>query len=142
MGCLEPLCTQACFARSSVLLLLPPWRHKLHQHKLHPRGPLAVHAAVLLMQADAKEYTGSGDVKYHLGTSFKRPTASGKQVYLALVANPRCGPGQRHNRPTISLQPFIFQTPLRSSWSGQHSSNLPTWPCRALRVAGRRRAAI
>jgi len=38
--------------------------------------------------ATSGEYTGSGDVKYHLGTSFSRPTSSGKQVYLSLVANP------------------------------------------------------
>jgi 2-oxoglutarate dehydrogenase E1 component len=33
-------------------------------------------------------YTGSGDVKYHLGTSFDRPTVGGKHVHLSLVANP------------------------------------------------------
>ncbi len=32
---------------------------------------------------------GSGDVKYHLGTSYLRPTTNGKMVYLSLVANPR-----------------------------------------------------
>ncbi|KAL6074805.1 oxoglutarate dehydrogenase (succinyl-transferring) [Balamuthia mandrillaris] len=31
---------------------------------------------------------GSGDVKYHLGTSYDRPTVSGKKVHLSLVANP------------------------------------------------------
>lgn len=31
---------------------------------------------------------GTGDVKYHLGTSYDRPTASGKKVHLSLVANP------------------------------------------------------
>jgi 2-oxoglutarate dehydrogenase E1 component len=31
---------------------------------------------------------GSGDVKYHLGMNFKRPTPSGKYVQLSLVANP------------------------------------------------------
>eukprot|EP01103_Thecamoeba_quadrilineata_P018469 TRINITY_DN703_c0_g2_i1.p1 TRINITY_DN703_c0_g2~~TRINITY_DN703_c0_g2_i1.p1 ORF type:complete len:1022 (+),score=246.03 TRINITY_DN703_c0_g2_i1:105-3170(+) len=30
----------------------------------------------------------SGDVKYHLGTSYDRPTRSGKKVHLSLVANP------------------------------------------------------
>jgi len=30
----------------------------------------------------------SGDVKYHLGMSFKRPTSSGKEINLSLVANP------------------------------------------------------
>lgn len=30
--------------------------------------------------SDSGEYTGSGDVKYHLGTSYDRPTISGKQV--------------------------------------------------------------
>lgn len=33
-------------------------------------------------------YTGSGDVKYHLGTSYDRPTRSGKNIHLSLVANP------------------------------------------------------
>ncbi|KAJ8432881.1 hypothetical protein Cgig2_021017 [Carnegiea gigantea] len=33
-------------------------------------------------------YVGSGDVKYHLGTSCDRPTLSGKQIHLSLVANP------------------------------------------------------
>jgi len=34
------------------------------------------------------EYTGSGDVKYHLGTSCTRPTRGGKSVHLSLLANP------------------------------------------------------
>jgi len=34
------------------------------------------------------EYTGSGDVKYHLGTSYSRPTRGGKNVHLSLLANP------------------------------------------------------
>lgn len=33
-------------------------------------------------------YTGSGDVKYHLGTSYDRPTLSGRRVHLSLLANP------------------------------------------------------
>eukprot|EP00850_Spirogloea_muscicola_P013952 SM000097S24805 [mRNA] locus=s97:353698:360574:- [translate_table: standard] len=33
-------------------------------------------------------YTGTGDVKYHLGTSYDRPTRTGKHVHLSLVANP------------------------------------------------------
>lgn len=37
---------------------------------------------------DGKEYFGTGDVKYHLGTSYDRPTASGKRVHLSLLANP------------------------------------------------------
>lgn len=40
-------------------------------------------------QSDPNDYEGSGDVKYHLGTSFERPTTNGKRVYLSLVANPR-----------------------------------------------------
>ena len=40
-------------------------------------------------EAGADEYTGSGDVKYHLGTSYNRPTSSGKMVALSLMANPR-----------------------------------------------------
>lgn len=31
---------------------------------------------------------GSGDVKYHLGANYQRPTPSGKKVNLSLVANP------------------------------------------------------
>eukprot|EP01087_Luapelamoeba_hula_P009992 TRINITY_DN2617_c0_g1_i2.p1 TRINITY_DN2617_c0_g1~~TRINITY_DN2617_c0_g1_i2.p1 ORF type:complete len:1337 (+),score=215.61 TRINITY_DN2617_c0_g1_i2:120-4130(+) len=31
---------------------------------------------------------GSGDVKYHLGTSFDRPTATGKKIHISLLANP------------------------------------------------------
>lgn len=31
---------------------------------------------------------GSGDVKYHLGTSFDRPTVGGRMIHLSLVANP------------------------------------------------------
>jgi 2-oxoglutarate dehydrogenase E1 component len=34
------------------------------------------------------EYDGSGDVKYHLGMNYERPTPSGKRVSLSLVANP------------------------------------------------------
>ncbi|AGO14168.1 AaceriAER374Cp [[Ashbya] aceris (nom. inval.)] len=34
------------------------------------------------------EYEGSGDVKYHLGMNYQRPTTSGKYVNLSLVANP------------------------------------------------------
>ncbi|KAK5136076.1 2-oxoglutarate dehydrogenase E1 component [Meristemomyces frigidus] len=37
--------------------------------------------------ADAED-EGSGDVKYHLGMNFERPTPSGKRVQLSLVANP------------------------------------------------------
>ena len=33
-------------------------------------------------------YMGSGDVKYHLGTSFDRPTLSGNMIHLSLLANP------------------------------------------------------
>ena len=33
-------------------------------------------------------YTGSGDVKYHLGTSYDRPTLRGGRIHLSLVANP------------------------------------------------------
>ena len=33
-------------------------------------------------------YSGTGDVKYHLGTSYDRPTRGGKRIHLSLVANP------------------------------------------------------
>ena len=38
--------------------------------------------------SSAAEDEGSGDVKYHLGMNFERPTPSGKRVQLSLVANP------------------------------------------------------
>jgi 2-oxoglutarate dehydrogenase E1 component len=37
---------------------------------------------------DAKKYIGSGDVKYHLGYSTNRTTASGESVHLTLTFNP------------------------------------------------------
>lgn len=33
-------------------------------------------------------YTGTGDVKYHLGTSYDRLTRGGKRIHLSLAANP------------------------------------------------------
>ncbi|CAK7325637.1 unnamed protein product [Dovyalis caffra] len=33
-------------------------------------------------------YTGTGDVKYHLGTSYDRPTRGGRRIHLSLLANP------------------------------------------------------
>lgn len=39
-------------------------------------------------EAAESAYTGTGDVKYHLGTSYDRPTRSGKRIHLSLVANP------------------------------------------------------
>ena len=35
-----------------------------------------------------ESYFGTGDVKYHLGTSYDRPTITGKRVHLSLLANP------------------------------------------------------
>ncbi|KAF5742660.1 putative 2-oxoglutarate dehydrogenase [Tripterygium wilfordii] len=37
---------------------------------------------------DVGLYTGTGDVKYHLGTSYDRPTRGGNRIHLSLVANP------------------------------------------------------
>jgi 2-oxoglutarate dehydrogenase E1 component len=33
-------------------------------------------------------YTGTGDVKYHLGTSYDRPARGGSRIHLSLLANP------------------------------------------------------
>ncbi|KAK9479366.1 thiamine diphosphate-binding protein [Lipomyces japonicus] len=38
--------------------------------------------------SDQADDEGSGDVKYHLGMNYQRPTPSGKRVNLSLVANP------------------------------------------------------
>jgi hypothetical protein len=48
----------------------------------------AVAAAAPPPLLPCSEYTGSGDVKYHLGTSYNRPTVNGKMVHLSLMANP------------------------------------------------------
>jgi hypothetical protein len=37
---------------------------------------------------ESGDWSGSGDVKYHLGTSFDRTYPDGRTVHLALVANP------------------------------------------------------
>ncbi|EIN12351.1 2-oxoglutarate dehydrogenase complex E1 component mitochondrial precursor [Punctularia strigosozonata HHB-11173 SS5] len=62
------------------------------------RGRLNVLANVIRKPIEAilNEFTGTadpddwpaGDVKYHLGANYVRPTPSGKQVSLSLVANP------------------------------------------------------
>ncbi|ORY80001.1 Thiamin diphosphate-binding protein [Protomyces lactucae-debilis] len=62
------------------------------------RGRLNVLANVVRKPAEAifSEFAGSqeasdegsGDVKYHLGMNYERPTPSGKRVNLSLVANP------------------------------------------------------
>mmetsp|Transcript_35782 Transcript_35782/g.89075 ORF Transcript_35782/g.89075 Transcript_35782/m.89075 type:complete len:1000 (-) Transcript_35782:277-3276(-) len=36
----------------------------------------------------AEDWSGTGDVKYHLGMSYTRPTLNGKSIHVALVANP------------------------------------------------------
>ena len=40
------------------------------------------------IKPEGDSYYGTGDVKYHLGTSYDRPTVSGKRVHLSLLANP------------------------------------------------------
>ena len=44
------------------------------------------------------DFSGSGDVKYHLGMSYTRPTISGGKVHLSLVANPSHRGGQSGRR--------------------------------------------
>ena len=34
------------------------------------------------------DWSGSGDVKYHLGTSYDRPTIGGGMVHISLLPNP------------------------------------------------------
>ncbi|KAL0048536.1 hypothetical protein WJX82_005284 [Trebouxia sp. C0006] len=41
-----------------------------------------------IKSGDQGTFTGTGDVKYHLGTSYDRPTITGKRVHLSLLANP------------------------------------------------------
>lgn len=40
------------------------------------------------LSSTAQPRAGTGDVKYHLGTSFDRPTLGGKRIHLSLMANP------------------------------------------------------
>ncbi|KAG2188029.1 hypothetical protein INT44_000780 [Umbelopsis vinacea] len=40
------------------------------------------------MGVQSSSVEGSGDVKYHLGMNYVRPTPSGKRVHLSLIANP------------------------------------------------------
>lgn len=39
-------------------------------------------------ESDVEDWSNSGDVKYHLGTSYDRAYPDGRQVHLSLVANP------------------------------------------------------
>lgn len=41
-----------------------------------------------IKSGDQTSFSGTGDVKYHLGTSYDRPTITGKRVHLSLLANP------------------------------------------------------
>lgn len=50
------------------------------------RKPIEAILSEFKGSADAEE--GGGDVKYHLGANYVRPTPSGKRVALSLVANP------------------------------------------------------
>jgi len=50
------------------------------------KSPREIFAA--FEDADAERYLGSGDVKYHLGYSTDRVTASGKTIHLTLTFNP------------------------------------------------------
>ena len=40
-----------------------------------------------IKSGDQTSFSGTGDVKYHLGTSYDRPTITGKRVHLSLLAN-------------------------------------------------------
>lgn len=40
------------------------------------------------VEPDVEDWSNSGDVKYHLGTSYDRAYPDGRQVHLSLVANP------------------------------------------------------
>lgn len=61
-------------------------------------------------ESEGGEWSGTGDVKYHLGTSYDRPTTSGKRVHLSLLANPshlevrlRCISGGVYEIPVLGL---------------------------------------
>jgi hypothetical protein len=70
------------------------------------------------------EYLGSGDVKYHLGTSYNRPTVNGKMVHLSLVGR-RAGPARLcvvYARVFVHVKVHVSMVgrragPARGSWS-------------------------
>jgi len=67
-----------------------PHRGRLNVLANVVRKPVAAifHEFVGATAVEDEFYTGSGDVKYHLGTSYMRPTRSGKTIHLSLLANP------------------------------------------------------
>lgn len=80
---------------SSRALPGPPWQTEsdlphLSGHAAPPHGPCACQPLLIyhVERRPSDPRAGSGDVKYHLGTSFDRPTSSGKQVHISLLANP------------------------------------------------------
>lgn len=67
-------------------------------------------------------FMGTGDVKYHLGTSYDRPTVSGKRVHLSLLANPShlevrllLDQGWFHFWLTVILQSWQQERPFAST---------------------------
>ncbi|KAG8740208.1 2-oxoglutarate dehydrogenase E1 component [Ceratobasidium sp. 414] len=64
-----------------------PHRGRLNVLANVVRKPIEAILNEFLGTDDAKD-SASGDVKYHLGANYVRPTPSGKRVSLSLVANP------------------------------------------------------
>ncbi len=64
------------------------WRQLPIHPKLTTHHPTPPPPPTIADRGRYDTYTGSGDVKYHLGTSYDRPTLSGRRVHLSLLANP------------------------------------------------------
>ena len=56
--------------------------------KLLPQIFSEFHGTNMPDTAGGSSFIGSGDVKYHLGTSVDRPTLAGKEIRISLLANP------------------------------------------------------
>lgn len=63
-----------------------------------------------IKSGDQDSFTGSGDVKYHLGTSYDRPTITGKRVHLSLLANPS------HLEVCLHAQAHRYYAAILVSW--------------------------
>ncbi|KAL1511870.1 hypothetical protein AB1Y20_005154 [Prymnesium parvum] len=76
----------------SFALHLSPRTHTKqvsHSLRLNLTKPATLAAQGIQTNTDFNDdFSGSGDVKYHLGMSYTRPTLSGKTLHMSLVANP------------------------------------------------------
>lgn len=84
----EPL-TKSCMQLGLNLVFLHAGRLNVLANVVRkPLRQIFSEFAGVTPESEGGEWSGTGDVKYHLGTSYDRPTTSGKRVHLSLLANP------------------------------------------------------